>query len=134
MPDVIKHKEHARFSASGKTFFFNEGRAKNGSPYLTINALYGKGNRERVILFEPHMMEFSRKLAQSIEAITGFGMQKASAGPTIPEGCPECSSSPKTWITRRELDDSYWVIFCGECKTIIKESIVDGCPDMERLV
>ena len=67
-----QHKEISRFSGSGKTFFLNEGEASNGTKYLAINALYGRGNQERLVLFPPHLLEFSKHLDGAIEHLTGF--------------------------------------------------------------
>jgi len=69
---MAKHKEISRFSGSGKTFFLNEGEAANGTKYLAINAIYGRGNQERLILFPPHLLEFSEHLNKAIERLTGF--------------------------------------------------------------
>lgn len=88
---MSRHEELSRFTGSGKTFFFNKGRAKNDTDYLAINALYGQGRRERMVLFPPHYMEFFKHLKSSVEELTGFkfGEDLPEASPTH-EKCPNC--------------------------------------------
>ena len=93
---MSEHTELTRFWSNGKTFFLNRGLAKNGAPYLAINALYGKGNRERIVLYEGHWMQFKRHLELAIEKLTGLKPadqveQETPKGPECPEQCPNCS-------------------------------------------
>lgn len=67
-----EHEELSRFSAGGKTFFFNLGRAKNGSRYLSINAMYGKGNMERLVIFPEQVVTFKDNLAKAIPHLMGL--------------------------------------------------------------
>ena len=68
----MSHKELARFSAGGKTFFFNEMRAKNDARYLSINAIWGQGNKQRMTLFVPQLLDYARCLDEAIASITGM--------------------------------------------------------------
>lgn len=86
--------ELSRFSSNGKTFFFNRFIAKNDAPYLAINALYGKGRQERMVLFEPHWLQFLRHLMASVEKLTGVEFPEYIAKPAEQEPaeelCPNC--------------------------------------------
>lgn len=93
---MSRHQELSRFSGNGKTFFFNKGEAKNGTEYLAVNALYGKGNQERIVLFPPHFLEFIKHLKNSIESLTGFEvvppkeLQEAEPENPCLNTCPNC--------------------------------------------
>jgi hypothetical protein len=92
-----KQEELSRFTASGKTFFFNKGKASNGTEYLAINAIYGKGNQERTVLFPAHFLEYFKHIRGAIEKMTGMsfngGMPSDPAAPITPcpERCPNCN-------------------------------------------
>lgn len=111
-----KWKEIKRFSGSGKTFFFNSAISSNGEEYLIINALWGKGNQQRIVLFQTHMLPFAQALAASIAAITGFQPVAASApetpeAPEMPEYCPGCGcAGTKVYVELSERKE--WVLRC----------------------
>jgi hypothetical protein len=121
-----KHtKELARFSESGKTFFFNEGEAKNGAKYLAINAIYGQGNQQRVVLFPPHYFQFHRHLTESIQKLTGFsGPGQEGLEPAVlelPTHCPDCSAQSAEWRIV-VLAPTDWKIVCGNCDEVVSTS------------
>ena len=111
-----KQVEVVRFSSSGKTFFFNKAPAQNGSPYLTINSIYGKGNRERTILFEGHFMQYYRCLKEAIE--NTFGVTLNGGGPTK---C-SCGSSREDSRAVESKDHQHWIIVCRSCGNIFDHS------------
>ncbi len=130
---MAKHHELSRFSASGKTFFFNKGVAKNDSPYLTINALYGRGNQERLILFEPHWVQFKRHMEEAIASLTGFVIVPKKEEPTksgslttpitLATRCPSCGFGGGKWrvlVIVEQLGDTegYLDVTC-ECGQLI---------------
>ena len=108
--------ELSRFTGSGKTFFLNKGRAKNGTDYLAINALYGQGKREGLVLFSAHYLEFLKHLTAAVEELTGMTARKAAPA----TGCTKCSS--KHLSVRRTLEDDYYLVFCKDCRELIFET------------
>jgi hypothetical protein len=105
------HQELSRFSSNGKTFFFNHARAKNGNEYLTVNAIYGQGNKERIIVFEPQMPQFLKNLQRAVQKISGVSVASGEAVTS----CPNCGMPKRTW---RAITDEQgrWVLYCSECR------------------
>lgn len=85
------HIELSRFSANGKTFFFNKGHTKTGGDYLAINALWGQGNKERVLVFPAHYLQFVKHATSSIEQLAGVDFAKEDAPAPAHEQCPNCN-------------------------------------------
>lgn len=122
-----KGEELSRFSSNGKTFFFNKFIAKNDSPYLAINALYGQGRQERMVLFEPHWMQFLRHLKASISSLSGLefkeDMQDMQDVPAlkIPLNCHNCGSSSGQWRIMvftedgEQAESSLFDLTCNQC-------------------
>lgn len=110
-----EHVELGRFSANGKTFFLNKGEAKNGSEYLVINAIYGQGRQERLILFPAHYIEFKKHFDQALEGLTGARWDQKKDRPA----CPDCGMPKIAWRTRASKDGSHWIIYCSECDEVI---------------
>lgn len=115
--------EISRFAVNGKTFFFNKGEASNGAPYLAINALYGKGNKERLVLFEPHLFGFYKNFAVAFEEMTGLAIGSAppepveeepeAATPRLPLQCSGCGrGADQSKVVWRAIND--WQVVC-EC-------------------
>lgn len=119
---MSQQQELSRFSASGKTFFFNKGEAKNGTDYLAINAIYGQGNRERTVLFPPHYMEYVKHVTKAVEELTGFTRSQAPA-PLSEMKCEGCDAGPAKWVALRTTDLTKFVIACGDCNTVIFENV-----------
>lgn len=122
-----KQQELSRFTGSGKTFFLNRGRARNDTEYLAINALYGQGNRERLVLFPPHFLEFRKHLTEAIETLQGVQFNNSSQSPptpSIPKKCPSCSHGAADYeiVVHTPTD---WDIFCESCGHHILE-VRDG--------
>jgi len=120
---MANHDEISRFSSNGKTFFFNKAEAKNGSPYLAINAIYGRGNQERMVLFEPHMLEFRRHLDKAIGKVLGIVM-KSEGREVVPEiapKCPNCEFECGAYEVMVWAPDT-WNIYCSNCSTVLYES------------
>lgn len=119
-------KELSRFSESGKTFFFNQGEAANGTHYLAINALYGKGQQQRVVLFPAQFLSFFRHLKGAVETLEGIKLGEShvpatSVVPMLPYSCPKCPTSSGGWgIDIRP--EEYWTITCDKCQTLIFDS------------
>ena len=127
-----RHQELSRFSGNGKTFFFNKGKAKTGSHYLSINALYGKGQQERLILFPPHYLEFYAHIKDALENLTGFtvGTLKASEavevpGPSLPFECPRCEAGPWEFMISAAEHGTEWHVYCDSCGEYITSSFKD---------
>lgn len=120
---MSKTTEVARFSNTGKTFFFNVGQAKNGADFLSINTLYGQGNQERLILFNSHLLEFRKNLEKAITGLTGatfapLPTESAPIGPALlPERC-------KCGVSYHEYRVSYigqeLGVFCSKCGETIQ--------------
>ena len=91
-----QHQEISRFSNGGKTFFFNKGVSKAGDGYLAINALYGRGNQERIVVFPSHYLQFFKAVKAAIEQLAEVKLNgEAPAEPAepslpCPERCPNC--------------------------------------------
>jgi len=117
-----KTKEFSRFSESGKTFFFNRGVAGNGTPYLAINAIYGQGNQQRLVLFPPHYLQFHQHLEEAIEKLTGFSApgQGEIEVPKFatPTKCPDCGSNCDDWRVVALTADQLKLI-CKECDEVV---------------
>jgi hypothetical protein len=114
---MTQHAEICRFSSNGKTFFFNKAKAKNGSPYLTINALYGQGNRERVILFEGHFMQFYRCMKEAIGATFGVAVN----GDGRLKGC-DCGAPREDSVAYMSDNREYWVLGCNACNSVFDQN------------
>lgn len=97
MAGGVKHEELSRFSGSGKTFFFNHGVAKNGTDYLVVNAIYGKGRQERMILFPVHYLEFWKHLKGALEKMSGVTFGGSEPQVELPEE-PEAPRIPRISI------------------------------------
>lgn len=115
-------QELSRFSASGKTFFFNRGKAKNGTEYLVVNALWGNGNQERVIIFPPHFLEFRKHLSQAIERLSSVSFSSSEPKPA----CESCGMPKRTWRCKSDLEETAWVLFCSECGAVQDQSREDA--------
>lgn len=118
-----RHKELSRFTASGKTFFFNHGRAKNGTDYLAINAIYGRGNQERIVLFSSHYMEFYKHLIDAIGELSGLTptqkeLEDPSALPPWRTKCPKCGDDDFA-VDINAPEWREWAIVCKECDTVV---------------
>lgn len=116
---MSQHEEITRFSTNGKTFFFNKAEAQNDSVYLAINALYGQGNRERLVLFRPHMIDFRDHYDRAVEEI--LGMRPTEPG--IAETCPDCGELPAGWRVLQTREGDKWCIICDSCREIIFENV-----------
>ena len=119
---MSKTVEIGRFSSGGKTFFFNKGEAANGSPYLAINTLYGKGTRERVVLFPGHFFPFYKALIDAVRDITGFAAPAGDipepARLDLPTACPDCEAGSTAWEIIA-LPDQPVKIVCKDCREVI---------------
>ncbi len=71
-------------SINGKTFYFNEGKAKSGVRYLAINARSGD-RREQVVVFENQMAAFMQELTAVYKRLFG---EEPVPGAALP--CEEC--------------------------------------------
>ena len=119
-----KTLELSRFSESGKTFFFNRGKAKNDTLYLAINAIYGKGMQQRLVLFPPHFFQFHDHLTRAVEELTGFSGPKQDP-PEVqeqvfitPTKCPDCGSGCDDWrVVAIEPDELK--IICTACDEVV---------------
>ena len=113
-----RHEELSRFSGSGKTFFFNKGEAENGTPYLAVNALYGRGQNQRLVLFPAHLFDFHRHLSAAIEKLTGFTAQtyvpEPVGTPDMPTTCTDCGSGCDDWRVL-VISSSDWKLICRNC-------------------
>lgn len=127
-------REISRFTGNGKTFFFNEMKARNKNKYLAVNALYGQGRQERMILFEGHYLEFLRHLQEAIEELSGFSLgmgvpeetpkaldMKQSDGSVdaLPMDCPECGYGDGAFELEIPLSGHIWWVKCCECGTTV---------------
>lgn len=120
------HQELSKFTASGKTFFFNKLEARNGDPYLSINALYGQGNHERITLFEPQFLQFVKHSRTAVEEMTGMTFntpQLEAAAPTpvetlsIPTQCSKGHGYGQFRVCPTGGGRS--MIFCIDCDEVI---------------
>jgi len=123
-----EHKEISRFSANGKTFFFNKGVAKNGNEYLTVNAMWGQGNKERIIVFQPQMPQFLKSLRDAVEAIAGITLASTST----PVACPKCAMPKHTWRALTN-EEGQWVLYCSECREVCDAYISDFDAAVEAI-
>lgn len=106
---MSQETEITRFSSEGKTFFFNRNETRNGSYYLAVNALYGEGNRERLVVFENQMLPFRRHSDIAIGEILGADLTEDE------DRCPDCGSRKPAWEPRIDLDDTGWALVCTAC-------------------
>lgn len=127
MSGINGHDELSRFTASGKTFFFNKMKAKNGGEYLSVNALFGQGNHERITLFEPQLIQFVKHSQRAVEALTGLTYAKAEPSPlveapadTIPTHCPACGTFHQKFGVSILNELGKFMIFCGNCGETIR--------------
>ena len=81
--------ELSRFNGGGKTFFFNRKRARNGTEYLSINAMYGDQRYEKLVLFPQHLVEFYKHVKGAIETLTGLTPKEEEQSEPL-ERCPNC--------------------------------------------
>ena len=116
-----QHNELSRFSSNGKTFFFNKGVAKNGNEYLTVNAMWGRGNKERIIVFEPQMPQFLKNLQGAVQKISGVSV--VSEGPEK-TACQKCGMPKRTWKALSN-EDGQWVLYCDDCGEVCDAFIED---------
>lgn len=107
---MSQETEITRFSSDGKTFFFNKNRTKGDSVYLAMNALWGQGNRERLVVFENQMLPFRRKYTRSIGQILGAEFED-DPEPT----CPRCNSRAPAWEPVMHPDVDGWALVCLAC-------------------
>jgi hypothetical protein len=121
-----KQQEISRFTSSGKTFFFNKGKARNGTDYLAINAIYGQGNRERTVLFPPHYMEYVKHVTEAVEKLTGFSKSTPNSG------CPKCGEDRSNTRAAETPDHEYWVIVCRVCGTLVEENKEDAISEVAQ--
>jgi len=119
MTTQINHVELARFSANSKTFFFNKMIARNESEYLSINAIWGKGNKQRMTLFPSQLLEYHKALGVAIEKMTGM----SAKAPEATTACPECGMPKRTWAALS--CEEVWIIVCKDCGTVCDASIED---------
>lgn len=125
----MSHKELARFSAGGKTFFFNEMRAKNDARYLSINAIWGQGNKQRMTLFVPQLLDYARCLDEAIASITGMTRNIGNSGGSGITGC-RCGAE-KTDIRAAETQDhKHWVLMCRVCGIEVDSSSEDAFTEV----
>lgn len=110
-----------QFSANGKTFFFNEQEARNGSKYLRINALYGEDGREGMNIFQEHVLGFWNSLGRSIGEIWGFEpSERLQVNGEFPEECPHCGAGRDKWFAF--LEDGVPLDFrigCDSCDNFL---------------
>lgn len=124
---MSKQKELSRFTGSGKTFFFNKGEAKNGTDYLAVNTIYGKGSQERIVLFPPHYMEFRKHITGAMESLMGVKFVDTlppSPEPHVPElpiKCPKCGMGSDGYDIA-VISPKQWIIECGKCITTIYDT------------
>lgn len=116
-----KTRELSRFTNSGKTFFFNLGQASNGTEYLAVNTIYGRGSKERVVLFPSHLFTFQKHLREAIEEIHGVTFNEAggrarASEPNLPQACPACEYG---WDAFRITPSRE--VFCDNCGHVICE-------------
>lgn len=121
--------ELSRFSANGKTFFLNRATARTDTDYLVINALYGKGQKERLILFPSQYLEFHSHLTDAIEKLAGISFGPGAhpptpAPPALPRDCPNCSHGSASWEVLH-YNDTEWFIQC-QCGNVVFHT--PGCP------
>lgn len=112
-----RDSEIVKFSAGGKTFFFNKNVARNGTEYLKVNALWGKGNREQVVVFPAQMPQFYKAFIAAMKAITGLSPEEATAPPrtpSLPTRCPDCGEAGTYRVVVESEQD--WFIWCSECR------------------
>ncbi len=117
------HTEITRFTSSGKTFFFNEGEARNGNKFLIINALHGQHTRQGITLLSGQYMEFANHLNDAIEGLTGFVRSSPSSQPTqlkLPVQCPKCDGGSAGWDLS-VVTSAWWNVRC-ECGEMIYQS------------
>lgn len=118
----FKQQELSRFTGSGKTFFLNKGKARNGTDYLAINAVYGQGRQERLVLFPPHYLEFYKHLKAAIEQLTGFQASQPSQGaPPLALECLGCGSGAARWEVKNYGGETGWWVIC-ECGHVLYKS------------
>lgn len=119
-----KHDELSRFTESGKTFFFNCGRASNDTEYLAINALYGKGQQQRLVLFPAQFLSFHKHLLEAIKRITGMTISEAQAEADVPallpRRCPTCDYDISNYSFIQT--DQYWAVYCTNCREAVFSS------------
>lgn len=124
--------EISRFSANGKTFYFNKALAKNGTPYLVVNALYGDQKKERMIVFPSQYLQFHSHLTSAVESLAQISFANGTAGPTrapvLPRKCPDCGHESGSWEVLQLLEPD-WYIQC-QCGTIIYHT--PGCSVVEN--
>lgn len=112
--------EISRFTVSGKTFFFNRMKARNGTDWLAINAIYGDGNQQRLGLFPSQMVEFYQHYKKAMEDITGMSPMERK----ITQECPDCGSGPDEWKpVDTDFEAGEWLIACTQCRTVIFENV-----------
>ena len=127
---MSQYQELSRFSGSGATFFFNKGEARNGTDFLIINALRGKGTRQGLTLLPSQYMEFANHLNEAIEGLTGF--KRANTPDTLimesdlPQKCPECGNEGADWEVA-VFGVRHWRIDC-QCGYLIysTKEVADG--------
>lgn len=104
-------REIARFSANGKTFFFNEMESKKGDPYLAINALYGQGRQERIVLFESHWPQFKRLINRVLDELMRVETDTPTQEEPLVIPCTYCKK-----------DSSPGMTTCAACREVFKST------------
>lgn len=125
------HDEISRFSANGKTFFFNRMRARNDAEFLSINCLYGKNGKQRLTLFPSQMLDFYKHFVGAMRDMTGMapnaGAPTAPKPPRLPIRCPACKMGSANFeLTVLSEDDSLWLVDCKCGESIFNTGDYNG--------
>lgn len=115
--------EISRFTSDGKTFFFNECKARNDQSYLGVNTIWGSGSQERLVIFPSQMLQFLKHFRQAVSEFTGMTPSQPVAA-----YCPDCRASPENWrpLTGTGGNAGYWILYCDNCGHVIAQSHEDA--------
>jgi hypothetical protein len=69
MKDQRQEVYSDRVSAGNRTYFFDVKVTREGAKYLTISETSGRGDHNRIMIFEDHLMDFQAGLEGAIDYI-----------------------------------------------------------------